>query len=181
MLAPNRDRASAALAPAWRGGKPRPPFPPGFVRFARGPELALYRREERGAVEELARLHHETDLVRVADVCERIAGNDEQIGELAALDRAELGGHVECARAVDRRHPDRRRRWNAGGDERLQFAVRSEARQKLAPARMIGADRNQPPAAGVVELPQLPVLHLVDLLELQIHFSRRLLFDGRAR
>src|SRR5579863_2865242 len=56
---------SSHLAPAWRGGKPRPPFPPGFLRFARGPELALDRREERGAFEELARLHHETDPVRV--------------------------------------------------------------------------------------------------------------------
>src|SRR5262245_16444730 len=67
--------------------------------------LALDRRQQLRRVIELAGLHHQPDLARVADVLERVATDDEEIRELAGLEGAELRVDVERARAVDRRHP----------------------------------------------------------------------------
>jgi hypothetical protein len=63
----------------------------------------------------------------------------------AGLDRSELVAESHRARAVDRRHLEDGRRRNAGKDERLHFTVRSKTGQELAPARVVGADRDQPP------------------------------------
>ena len=50
--------------------------------------------------------------------------------------------------------------------ERLQLAMHRERREELAPARMIGAERDEIAAAGVVERLDLLSLRPIDVLEL---------------
>src|SRR5690348_12453046 len=85
------------------------------------------------------RLHHHPHLTRVPDVTERISVDHEQVGELSRLEGAELVGYAKRASAIDRRDPERRGGRYTGEHQRVQLAMRREAGDELAGARVVGA------------------------------------------
>ena len=74
-------------------------------------DLPFRLREQLLGVVDEPRLEHELHVPRVPDVGQRVAAHDEQIGELADLDRSELVRNAQRPRTVDRGDLERR----AGG------------------------------------------------------------------
>src|SRR3954471_2747935 len=107
--------------------------------LGRESDLALGLLKQRLWIVDRSGLHHDPHFARVPDVREWISVDHEEIRELPCLDRAELIGHAECARTVDGRDLERGGVGNAGEHERVQLAMRGEARDELAAARVVGA------------------------------------------
>src|SRR5688572_11021821 len=110
--------SAAALAPDPGSPPPRP-----RLLLRRRPKLPLHGAHQLKRVVPHARLHHEPDIARVADVVERIAAHDDEIGPLAGGDRAEAVADAERAGAVQRRYAQRAGWWDARQHQRVQLAV----------------------------------------------------------
>ena len=76
---------------------------------------------------EAAVLHHVDDAVGLADVDGRVAVDDDQVGQLADLQRADVLVHAEVVRAVDRGVADRLQRRHAALDLHPHVPVRAQA------------------------------------------------------
>src|SRR6186997_2532169 len=88
---------SAATESGWAGSLRRLPFP----EQLRARLWVVADLVQRRGVVEAAVEHHHADRLRVADVLERIPVQDDQVRELARLDRSDLLVQPQRARAVD--------------------------------------------------------------------------------
>ena len=87
------------------------------------------------------------DAAGVADVFEWIAVEQNQVGELAGSDAAEVGAAMEEERGVERGGLQRLQRREAGRDEALEFAVRLMPGMTSTPAGVSVPARNGTPAS----------------------------------
>ena len=181
----SRSPAVSNIADAWGFAHlPRPPprrrRPRRRIGRALRPDLSLDRLHESFWIVHSSGLDDEPRLTRPTDVRERIAANDDEIRPLPGLDRPKPIAEPDGARAVDRRDAKHRGVWNSRKRKRQQLAVHRERREELAPARMIGAERDEIAAAGVIERFDLLSLRPIDVLELLVDLPRRTRVDDRA-
>ena len=101
------------------------------------------------AVVQTAVHHHHPDRLGVADVLERVAIEDDEVRELALLERAEVAVESEVARAVHRRGAQRFHVRHPALLQHPELPVRAQALQ--LPVR---AQLDAPPASAISSRPR---------------------------
>src|SRR5205085_7035130 len=84
---------------------------------------------------------------RVADVVERARVQQDQIGELALFDRAELTRSLQESRRLDRRSPQRLERREPRGDEALELAMQADTGDDVDARRRVRPGEERYPRA----------------------------------
>src|SRR5688500_9885104 len=114
------------IPPAYAGGSDLLGFdtPPILLveRFCVRPDLV-----ERVAVVKFTALHHHSDGVSVLDVGERAAVEDDQVGELARFERAEVTIQPDRFRTENRRDAESVVVGHSAGCDRPQLPVDADA------------------------------------------------------